>query len=97
TVDGDFRHEAVGNGFEDYRRPRQAEPVRQLLKGRNVVAPLLAHAALPAAPVSAASWVRKCRMAPPMSSAPEMQKRPVAAPSAASSNSRIVSVRTERR
>src|SRR6185437_4371705 len=95
-VDGDLRHEAVGNRLEDDRRPLQAELASQLLEPRNVIAPPLAHAALPAASLSAASWVRKCRIAAPMSSGPEMQKRPIVACSDTSSNSRMVSVRTER-
>ena len=47
SVHRDFGHEAIGNGFEDHRRPVESELARQILELRYVVAPIAAHGPAP--------------------------------------------------
>ena len=76
SVHGDFRHEAVGNGLEDDRRPVESEFAGQVFELWDVSAPIAFHGSAPVGSDCAAachSVVKKWRTAPETSSGPAIE------------------------
>src|ERR1019366_1221903 len=86
AIDRDFGHEAIGNGFENDRRPVEPELARQILELRHVAAPVARHGPMPGVPACDSardSVAKKFRSAIGTSSGPLIEWAPHGRPASA--------------